>query len=60
MKRCYRAYVRGKVAGRRIAELGLSPEQVAEVAGETRAYFDLAWTYAGGRSQSSQPRCAGT
>jgi uncharacterized protein len=58
--RCYRAYVRGKVAGLRLAEPGLSPEQVAEVAGETRAYFDLARTYTGGRSQSTQPRRAST
>jgi aminoglycoside phosphotransferase family enzyme len=56
--RCYRAYVRGKVAGLRLAEPGLSPEQVAEVAGEARAYFHLAWAYAGGRARSTLPQCA--
>jgi len=49
--RCYRAYVRGKVARLRLAEPGLSPEQAAEVASEARTYFDLAWAYAGGRAQ---------
>jgi aminoglycoside phosphotransferase family enzyme/predicted kinase len=46
--RCYRAYVRGKVWCLRLAEHGLTPDEEAEVTAEARAYFDLAWSYAGG------------
>ena len=46
--RCYRAYVRGKVLCLRLAEPGLSPAEEAAITGNARAYFDLAWAYAGG------------
>jgi aminoglycoside phosphotransferase family enzyme/predicted kinase len=45
---CYRAYVRGKVRCLRLTEPGLTPEAEARTAAEARAYFDLAWAYAGG------------
>jgi uncharacterized protein len=48
---CYRAYVRAKVTGLRLAEPGLTSDQAAETAEKARAYFDLAWAYAGGLSQ---------
>lgn len=46
--RCYRAFVRGKVLSLRLTEPGLSPEQETRTIEEARAYFDLAWAYAGG------------
>ena len=46
--RCYRAYVRGKVLGLRLNQPDLSAEIAAEIEAEARAYFDLAWAYAGG------------
>jgi aminoglycoside phosphotransferase family enzyme len=46
--RCYRAYVRGKVASLRLNEPGLSANDRAAITSETRAYFDLARRYAGG------------
>ena len=46
--KCYRAYVRGKVTGLRLDEPGLSSEHQSAVESEGRAYFDLAWAYAGG------------
>ena len=46
--KCYRAYVRGKVASLRLAEPGLAPAQEVDVVAEARAYFDLAWAYTGG------------
>jgi aminoglycoside phosphotransferase family enzyme/predicted kinase len=46
--KCYRAFVRAKVQGLRLLEGGLSPERAGEVARNARAYFDLAWAYAGG------------
>jgi aminoglycoside phosphotransferase family enzyme/predicted kinase len=45
---CYRAYVRGKVRCLRLTEPGLTPEAAARTVTEARAYFDLAWAYAGG------------
>jgi aminoglycoside phosphotransferase family enzyme/predicted kinase len=46
--RCYRAYVRGKVLGLRLAQPGLPANDAERIAAEARAYFDLAWAYAGG------------
>ena len=50
--RCYRAYVRGKVQGLRLEELRAAADDrsahAARAAAEARAYFDLAWAYAGG------------
>jgi predicted kinase len=46
--RCYRAYVRGKVTVLRLDEPGLSAEDRSAIEAEARAYFDLAWAYAGG------------
>jgi aminoglycoside phosphotransferase family enzyme/predicted kinase len=45
---CYRAYVRGKVRCLRLTEPGLTPDAEARTVAEARAYFDLAWAYAGG------------
>jgi aminoglycoside phosphotransferase family enzyme/predicted kinase len=45
---CYRAYVRGKVRCLRLTEPGLTPAEEGRVRAEARAYFDLAWSYAGG------------
>jgi aminoglycoside phosphotransferase family enzyme/predicted kinase len=44
---CYRAYVRGKVVGMQAAMPALPPAEAARLAAEARAYFDLAWVYAG-------------
>lgn len=46
--KCYRAYVRGIVTGPRVGGSGLSPADRSTVDREARAYFDLAWSYAGG------------
>jgi predicted kinase len=46
--KCYRAFVRGKVLSLRLAESGVTPEEERRLTAEARAYFDLAWTYAGG------------
>ena len=46
--RCYRAYVRGKVLCLRLTEADVSEEEAATDRAEARAYFDLAWAYAGG------------
>ena len=46
--KCYRAYVRGKVTGLRLDEPGLTSEDRSAIEAEARAYFDLAWAYAGG------------
>jgi aminoglycoside phosphotransferase family enzyme/predicted kinase len=46
--KCYRAYVRGKVIGFRLVEPNLGAERATTVEAEARAYFDLAWAYAGG------------
>jgi aminoglycoside phosphotransferase family enzyme/predicted kinase len=46
--KCYRAYVRAKVTGLRLDQPGLSPEDRSAIEAEARAYFDLAWAYAGG------------
>jgi aminoglycoside phosphotransferase family enzyme/predicted kinase len=45
--RCYRAYVRGKVRCLRLTETIDDAERGAAIS-EARAYFDLAWAYAGG------------
>jgi predicted kinase len=45
---CYRAYVRGKVRCLRLDQPGLSADEQSEIEAEARAYFDLAWAYAGG------------
>lgn len=45
---CYRAYVRGKVLSFRLAEPALSSEEETAIIEQTRGYFDLAWSYAGG------------
>jgi aminoglycoside phosphotransferase family enzyme len=52
--RCYRAYVRGKVASLRFDEPGLPAEHRLSIEAEARAYFDLAWAYAGGDSCFAQ------
>ena len=54
--KCYRAYVRGKVLSLRLSEPGLSPAEESEVVAEARAYFDLAWAYAGGLAGSAAVR----
>jgi aminoglycoside phosphotransferase family enzyme/predicted kinase len=46
--KCYRAFVRGKVAALRLAEPGLAAAAAAESLESARAYFDLASAYAGG------------
>jgi predicted kinase len=46
--KCYRAYVGGKVIGFRLVEPNLGAERATTVEAEARAYFDLAWAYAGG------------
>lgn len=46
--RCYRAFVRGKVLSLRLAQPDVGEEEAAHVSEEARAYFDLAWSYAGG------------
>jgi uncharacterized protein len=46
--KCYRAYVRGKVMSLRLDEPGLSVKDHSAIEAEARAYFDLAWAYAGG------------
>jgi aminoglycoside phosphotransferase family enzyme/predicted kinase len=45
---CYRAYVRGKVLSLRLDEPGLTREEAGHTRAEATAYFDLAWSYAGG------------
>jgi uncharacterized protein len=44
--KCYRAFVRGKVLGFRLAEPDLGAAESARLAVESQAYFDLAHTYA--------------
>jgi predicted kinase len=44
--KCYRAFVRGKVLGFRLAEPDLGATESARLAVESQAYFDLADTYA--------------
>lgn len=44
--RCYRAYVRGKVASLRLNQPGLSPEERATTEDEARSYFEMAGRYA--------------
>ena len=44
--RCYRAYVRGKVASLRLNQPGLSAEDLAAIEDEARAYFQMAERYA--------------
>jgi aminoglycoside phosphotransferase family enzyme len=44
--RCYRAYVRGKVAGLRLAEGDVTVREHDDLTAEARSYFDLALTYA--------------
>src|SRR5699024_5527785 len=46
--KCYRAYVRGKVLALRLVEPNLGAEKATAVEAEARAFFDLAWAYAGG------------
>jgi aminoglycoside phosphotransferase family enzyme len=46
--KCYRAYVRGKVASLRLDEPQLSTQDQSAIVSDARTYFDLAWTYAGG------------
>ena len=43
---CYRAYVRGKVAGLRLAEADVSNDEHDGLVREARSYFDLAAGYA--------------
>jgi aminoglycoside phosphotransferase family enzyme len=43
--KCYRAYVRGKVAGLRLAEADLTPAETDASMDGARAYFDLARSY---------------
>jgi uncharacterized protein len=45
---CYRAYVRGKVLSMRLDQPDLLPADTALVESDARAYFELAWAYAGG------------
>jgi aminoglycoside phosphotransferase family enzyme/predicted kinase len=54
--RCYRAYVRGKVLCLRRASTDVSDEEAAADRAEARAYFDLAWAYAGGLAQPGARR----
>jgi uncharacterized protein len=44
--KCYRAFVRGKVLGFRLAEPGLDRAELDSLAREASAYFDLAHAYA--------------
>jgi uncharacterized protein len=44
--RCYRAFVRGKVAALRMTEADVSEREHNELTGEARSYFDLAHGYA--------------
>jgi uncharacterized protein len=44
--KCYRAFVRGKVLGFRLAETDLGAAKSARLAVESQTYFDLAHTYA--------------
>jgi len=46
--KCYRAFVRGKVLSLRLAEASLPDPTRQEITAEARAYFDLAFAYAGG------------
>ena len=46
--KCYRAYVRGKVRSLRLDQHDLTPTDRVAIEVEARAYFDLAWAYAGG------------
>ncbi len=46
--RCYRACVRGKVLGFRLAEPALDSAMAERITNEARAYFDLAQAYTGG------------
>jgi len=43
--RCYRAYVRGEVAGLRLAGADLPERERDALANEARSYFDLALAY---------------
>jgi aminoglycoside phosphotransferase family enzyme/predicted kinase len=45
---CYRAYVRGKVRSLRLAQPGVTPDDVNRITLESKAYFDLAWAHAAG------------
>jgi uncharacterized protein len=45
---CYRAYVRGKVRSLRLAQSGVTAIEDERLAGEAKAYLDLAWAHAGG------------
>jgi uncharacterized protein len=44
--KCYRAFVRGKVLGFRLDDIGLDTRELASIAREASAYFGLADTYA--------------
>lgn len=46
--RCYRAYVRGKVLSIRLAQQDAAVPAAQRIRDDAEAYFDLAWTYAGG------------
>jgi aminoglycoside phosphotransferase family enzyme/predicted kinase len=50
--KCYRAFVRGKVLSFRLAERSLASDAAADLRGEARAYFDLAYSIA---TRSAQP-----
>ncbi len=45
---CYRAFVRGKVLSLRLVQSDLPEGEATHIESEARAYFDLAWAYAGG------------
>ncbi|MBI3954308.1 MAG: AAA family ATPase [Chloroflexi bacterium] len=45
---CYRAYVRGKVAGFRLADAGLPAAERAQITRDAQSYFRLAHRYARG------------
>ncbi|MDQ6673579.1 MAG: AAA family ATPase [Chloroflexota bacterium] len=45
---CYRAFVRGKVLSLRLHQSDLLEAEATHLGSEVRAYFDLAWAYAGG------------
>jgi len=49
--RCYRAFVRGKVLSLSLSQSDLPPGDVRRLETDARAYFDLAWAYAGGLEQ---------
>jgi aminoglycoside phosphotransferase family enzyme/predicted kinase len=50
--KCYRAFVRGKVLGFRLLQQDLYADELEHIAQDSRAYFDLAYTYA---SRTSRP-----